>query len=327
MTSILAAAKSENLKSSKPDRNNSSGIKSGAATAADFATASSVTRRATGPRTLQGKERSKHNALKHGIFSKVVVLKGESQAEFDALLDGLRNDLQPEGSLEEVLVEKIAALLWRNRRLLIAEAAEIRVGAEFVKWDGEQHQREDAASISRLHEGGLVRRIANPEALDRCLDLLVELKESVEKDGFDPEYDKEILKKLYGYHGEDEWQWTLYSSYLLWSDTAVCPKDEREQKGYASPQKCVENFLEDLKEEIKWLGRYKKEQVAILSSKLELESFRRNVPDTPQLDRLLRYEASLERAIDRALSQLERYQRMRLGHPVPPPINVNVSSS
>jgi hypothetical protein len=86
----------------------------------------------------------------------------------------------------------------------------------------------------------------------------------------------------------------------------------------------VENFLEDLKEEIKRLGRYKKEQVAVLSSKLELESFRRNVPDTPQLDRLLRYEASLERAIDRALSQLERLQRMRKGQPVLPPIKVEI---
>ncbi len=44
-----------------------------------------------GPRTQQGKERSKHNALKYGIFSKVVVLKGESQAEFEDLLNGLRN--------------------------------------------------------------------------------------------------------------------------------------------------------------------------------------------------------------------------------------------
>ena len=29
-----------------------------------------------GPRTPAGKERSKHNAVKHGIFSKVIVLKG-----------------------------------------------------------------------------------------------------------------------------------------------------------------------------------------------------------------------------------------------------------
>ena len=70
----------------------------------------SLVRKPTGPRTQQGKERSKNNAVTHGIFSKAVVLKGESQAEFDALLSGLRDDLQPEGALEEVLVNKLASL-------------------------------------------------------------------------------------------------------------------------------------------------------------------------------------------------------------------------
>src|SRR5258707_13025065 len=38
-----------------------------------------LVRKAGGPRTPQGKEPSKHNAITHGIFSKAVVLKGESQ--------------------------------------------------------------------------------------------------------------------------------------------------------------------------------------------------------------------------------------------------------
>ena len=42
--------------------------------------------KSTGPRTSQGKATSKLNATTHGIFSSVVVLKGESQQEYDALL-------------------------------------------------------------------------------------------------------------------------------------------------------------------------------------------------------------------------------------------------
>jgi len=53
----------------------------------------------------------------------------------------------------------------------------------------------------------------------------------------------------------------------------------------------------------------------------------RNVPDGPGLDRLLRYEASLERSFDRTLSQLERLQRMRLGQPVLPKLEVRHSLS
>src|SRR5215470_9943561 len=81
---------------------------------------------ATGPRTTHGKERSKRNALKHGVFSQVALLKGESRSEYNALLNGLRENLQPEGHLEELLVEKLALSAWRHRRLIIAKTAEIR---------------------------------------------------------------------------------------------------------------------------------------------------------------------------------------------------------
>jgi hypothetical protein len=96
------------------------------------ATPTSVVRGATGPRTQRGKQNSKRNALKHGIFSKVVLLMGEPQAELDALLRGLQNDLRPEGTLEELLVDKLVALLWRHRRLMnvIVEGERPKKGIE-----------------------------------------------------------------------------------------------------------------------------------------------------------------------------------------------------
>ena len=45
------------------------------------------------------------------------------------------------------------------------------------------------------------------------------------------------------------------------------------------------------------------------------------------LDLLLSYESSFERALDRALSQLERLQRIRKGQPVPPTLNANLDLS
>ena len=49
------------------------------------------------------------------------------------------------------------------------------------------------------------------------------------------------------------------------------------------------------------------------------------VPSQETMDRLLRYEASVDRAFDRTLSQLERLRRMRLGHAVPPPLRLELS--
>jgi hypothetical protein len=96
---------------------------------------SSLSRQSTGgPRTPEGKERSKYNAVKHGIFSKVVVLKGEPRVTFDKLLNGLFSDLRPQGTLEEIIVEKLAILAWRYRRLLIAEA-ENSQGVNFLNED------------------------------------------------------------------------------------------------------------------------------------------------------------------------------------------------
>lgn len=62
------------------------------------------------------------------------------------------------------------------------------------------------------------------------------------------------------------------------------------------------------------------------ADRTELEALRQDGPDSPSVDQLLRYEASLERAFDRTLNQLERLQRMRLGQPVPPEIKVNLTS-
>jgi hypothetical protein len=295
------------------------------------ASSSSLGRKAAGPRSQLGKNKSKLNATTHGIFSRVAVLTSESRAEFDVLLNGLRNHYQPIGKLEEVLVEKLATLFWRYRRVLIAEVAEIRAQAEFGEWDQKERYREEAARLPQLSSnGGLIRWIGNPEALQECLELLEQLKEAIDEDGFDPEYDQAILTKVYGSDEDAEEEnctRKLFDSYFAWLDTSLCSDQERKQKGYASVKKCKENFVEEVNEEIQRLERYREEHKTISTRKLELEFVCRSVPEAPQLDRLLRYETTISREIERTLNQLERAQRMRLGQQVPPPINLNVSSS
>lgn len=290
----------------------------------------SIERMATGPRTPQGKERSKHNALTHGIFSKVALLKGESKAEFDSLLDGLRADYQPEGTLEEVLVEKLATLFWRHRRLIVAEVAEIQSKVEFLEWDQQNRQFEEAERIEsrRTYESDctLIRKIENPDVLERCLVLLLKLREGIAKEGFDEERDVEVVEEIYGSSEVSRFHETLYNDYFAWLRTAQASDEERQSEGSATPEESKECFIAAIDAEISRLKRYKKEHAAIEISRAKLEALRRNVPDSAVLDRLLRYEASLERSFDRTLKQLERLQRMRLGLAVPPSVDVNISS-
>jgi hypothetical protein len=77
--------------------------------------------RGGGPRTRLGKEKSKNNALKHGLFSRSVVLEGELREEYEALLSGLQNDFEPKGTSEGATVEKLAVLYWRYRRFIASE--------------------------------------------------------------------------------------------------------------------------------------------------------------------------------------------------------------
>src|SRR5271166_2849305 len=88
----------------------------------------------TGPKTEEGKSRSRRNAVKHGVLvSALLITEGqgaEDPAEFDELLGGLRQDFAPVGALEEMLVEKIAVCWWRQKRALRCEAGLIRAGMD-----------------------------------------------------------------------------------------------------------------------------------------------------------------------------------------------------
>ena len=61
-------------------------------------------------------------------------MENDSRTEYDALLNGLLEDFQPQGKLETVLVESLATVLWRKCRLLQAETAEIEK-VQFQKFD------------------------------------------------------------------------------------------------------------------------------------------------------------------------------------------------
>jgi hypothetical protein len=73
-------------------------------------------------------EAVRFNAIKHGILSKLVVLAHEDGADFDDLLGALIDEHRPVGMTERHLVEELATIIWRKRRVLLAEGAKINEG-------------------------------------------------------------------------------------------------------------------------------------------------------------------------------------------------------
>jgi hypothetical protein len=81
-----------------------------------------MTSHATGPRSVEGKERSSLNATRHGLRSERPVIPGEDPAEWDAFRADIVADLDPAGTLERELADRIALQLWRLRRAARYEA-------------------------------------------------------------------------------------------------------------------------------------------------------------------------------------------------------------
>src|SRR5438876_1899342 len=84
--------------------------------------------KSTGPRQA-GKRMVAKNALKHGFFSKCLLIPHpdgkEDPTEYQNLYAALRVHYQPLDFLEELWVEKIAVWSWRLRRLLRCESGQI----------------------------------------------------------------------------------------------------------------------------------------------------------------------------------------------------------
>lgn len=81
----------------------------------------------TGPTSAEGKLTSSRNATRHGLFTSRLLLDHEDPTELDALMFDLSESLEPVGPVEHALVERIAIAMWRQRRLVAAESAELQI--------------------------------------------------------------------------------------------------------------------------------------------------------------------------------------------------------
>jgi hypothetical protein len=78
--------------------------------------------KSTGPKTPEGKAAIRLNAVRHGLLSREVLLPGEDEGTLRELNERLRDELQPVGEMESLLVDRIVTAYWRLRRLGRVEA-------------------------------------------------------------------------------------------------------------------------------------------------------------------------------------------------------------
>ena len=278
----------------------------------------SARRRKSGPRTAVGKQRSRLNAQTHGIFSRGRIVGDESPREFELLLEGLVDDLKPQGTLERILVDQLATILWRRHRILRAESAEIEKAINnslpnmYLAQTAEVWERVRAGEAT----GGILKQEDNPLVLREAIFMLTIVRSELETCGF--REDPWMLRRLYGLDTENSAPCgTLFHLYLnLRNPKGVSAQSEEDRKKI---------MLDLLDQEIKRLEQLRDLTRTHCLNTIEYDKHTHAVPPLAVSERFLRYETHLSREFDRTLTQLERLRRMRLGQPVVPPINVRLS--
>jgi hypothetical protein len=72
--------------------------------------------KSTGPKTSEGKERSRCNAIRHGLTADTVIVGFEDADDYEAFEASVIADYDARSAVERELVLRLASVLWRLRR-------------------------------------------------------------------------------------------------------------------------------------------------------------------------------------------------------------------
>jgi hypothetical protein len=78
--------------------------------------------KSTGPTTQEGKERSRGNAVRHGLTAETVIADLEDAEDYQAFEAAVIDDYDAQTAVERELVLRLASVLWRLRRAIGIES-------------------------------------------------------------------------------------------------------------------------------------------------------------------------------------------------------------
>ncbi len=276
--------------------------------------------KSTGPKTADGKAVSKMNAIKHGILSREVVVRGlhvkESPQELADLRDRFWEHLAPVGPLEEMLVDEIVTLQWRRRRAVIAETGEITRSVN----DGYHKPLRQAESqtIAALMMCGLNLE-SNPVGVCALKKIWKQVRASVLQDGELTAATLEQAARPFPNKPNPYLEPLIQFRKALQDNPdhlppAVLKAEHRKQ------------VLAHLDAELVCCERALSEMVPQMQAEEQAAMAAGHLPSSDVVDKILRYETALERQLYRAMNQLERLQRRRQGEHIPAPLAMEIGT-
>jgi len=250
-------------------------------------------------------EITRFNALRHGVLSRYTVLPWESADEYQAIVAALVAEHAPQGPTEEHLVEEIAGIMWRKRRLRLAEAAAHRRGLE-----GTLASYRETVKVALVH-------LDTTGQSERVADAIRATSTVTEEDIADMEIDESMTRRALGLldsKRHDAYEAALAAlredTQAWWTETLGRDRDElgEDEQPATADAEGLRRFLED--EVLPWFDNRKKE---LINRPLIREQAFGEALDPDKLERLGRYEVHLDRKLERMLAMLLRLKDLRQG--------------
>ena len=252
-----------------------------------------------------GTEITRFNAMRHGVLSRYTVLPWEDADEYRTLVAALGEEHAPQGPTEEHLVEELAGVLWRKRRLRLAETAAHRRGLHGALATYRETAKVALAHLEATDDAETVDEAIRATAADTTEDI-----RDVQSDERMTRRAHKVLESnrndayevALGMLREDTQEWWAE---MLGRAPHEMEDDEEPATAYIEG---LRRFLEA--EVLPWFERRKKE---LANRPLIREQAFGEALDPDKLERLGRYEVHLDRKLERMLAMLIRLKDLRRG--------------
>ncbi len=265
----------------------------------------------TGPITIEGKAIVATNPVKHGIFTKSLIVDssiyGERESDYLELLENLKSCFNPQNQMESLLVEKIAIDFWRLRRVIRFEAGGIEehLGSLFRAF----------YNYGKRTNLELDKQIEHYESDIIWINTYIKCLKNNQVEFDSPTWKGEGIESNIT---EDLYLLARNLPTLSYQEKEALPYDNFaklkvivEFQGYTSKttisNRLVELYLNEIQRLESAIKAFKKDQLENMTSD-NLNCMLGSLPHDNKVDKVLKYERSLQKSIFQNLFLLKKLQ-------------------
>ena len=273
----------------------------------------------TGPKSAEGKAIVSRNAIRHGLLSWKPVIPGfETVEDWDSHHERTLESLAPVGYAETMLAERAALLLWRLDRVSRYEREVTAIALEHAEARKQPKLEEAERTVETAHA-----RVSFAEGL-RSLPAGTPLES---------EFAARFLEQAAGNADLDLYEMRGWPSFV--SDESTLEDLEwtagrlLECVQVVAKQAKIDadELLDGISETARDSLAHAQKERAKLQTSFDRERRGLLLPDSLTMEKVNRYETTLERSLLKTLHELERRQAARDGQTVPLPVAVDVNVS